>query len=72
MIVKIGCHTMAIKLSKRVMVWNFSEAQPYQQGAGLGRFFKAYFRMAVPIFKSVGKLVGKHALAANSNVMAGG
>ncbi len=43
---------------------------PYQRGASLGSFFKALFRMAVPIFKSAGKQVGKHALAAGANVMA--
>lgn len=42
---------------------------PYQRGAGLGSFFKALFRMAVPVFKSVGKQVGKHALSAGANVM---
>jgi len=30
---------------------------PYQRGAGLGSFFKALFRMAVPVIKSVGKPV---------------
>jgi len=43
---------------------------PYQRGAGLGSFFKALFRMAVPVVKSVGKQVGKHALTAGANVMA--
>lgn len=43
---------------------------PYQRGAGLGSFFKSLFRMAVPVIKSVGKQVGKHALTAGANVMA--
>lgn len=42
---------------------------PYQRGAGLGSFFKALFRMAVPVIKSVSKQVGKHALSAGANVM---
>lgn len=42
---------------------------PYQRGAGLGSFFKSLFRMAVPIFKSAGKQVGKHALTAGANVL---
>ena len=42
---------------------------PYQRGAGLGSFFKSLFRMAVPIFRSTGKQVGKHALTAGANVM---
>jgi hypothetical protein len=42
---------------------------PYQRGAGLGSFFKALFRMAIPVFKSVGRQAGKHALAAGANVM---
>lgn len=42
---------------------------PYQRGAGLGSFFKALFRMAVPVIKSVGRQAGKHALAAGANVM---
>lgn len=41
---------------------------PYQRGAGLGSFFRSIFRMAVPIFKSVGKQVGKHALSAGANI----
>ena len=43
---------------------------PYQRGAGLGSFFRALFRMAVPLIKSAGKQVGKHALSAGANVMA--
>jgi len=43
---------------------------PYQRGAGLGSFFKSLFRMAVPVIKSVGRQVGKHALTAGANVMA--
>jgi len=43
---------------------------PYQRGAGLGSFFKALFRMAVPVMKSAGKQVGKHALSAGANIMA--
>ena len=43
---------------------------PYQRGAGLGSFFRALFRMAVPVIKSVGKQAGKHALSAGANVMA--
>lgn len=43
---------------------------PYQRGAGLGSFFKALFRMAVPVIRSAGKQVGKHALSAGANVMA--
>lgn len=43
---------------------------PYQRGAGLGSFFRALFRMAVPVMKSVGKKVGKHALSAGANVIA--
>jgi hypothetical protein len=42
---------------------------PYQRGAGLGSFFKSLFRMAIPVIKSVGRNVGKHALAAGANVM---
>lgn len=41
---------------------------PYQRGAGLGSFFRSIFRMAVPILKSVGKQVGRHALTAGSNI----
>lgn len=41
---------------------------PYQRGAGLGSFFRSIFRMAVPLMKSVGKQVGRHALAAGANV----
>jgi len=43
---------------------------PYQRGAGLGSFFRALFRMAVPVMKNVEKHVGKHALSAGANVMA--
>jgi hypothetical protein len=42
---------------------------PYQRGAGLGSFFRSLFRMAIPVIKSVGRNVGKHALAAGANVM---
>ncbi len=42
---------------------------PYQRGAGLGSFFKALFRMAIPVIRSAGKQVGKHALTAGANIM---
>lgn len=41
---------------------------PYQRGAGLGSFFRSLFRMAVPVLKSVGRNVGKHALTAGANI----
>jgi hypothetical protein len=42
---------------------------PYQRGAGLGSFFRSLFRMAVPLLKSAGRQVGKHALSASANIM---
>lgn len=42
---------------------------PYQRGGGLGSFFKSLFRMAVPVLRSVGRNVGKHALSAGANVL---
>ncbi len=41
---------------------------PYQRGAGLGSFFRSLFRMAVPVLRSVGRQVGKHALTAGANI----
>jgi hypothetical protein len=42
---------------------------PYQRGAGLGSFFRSLFRMAVPILKTTGRQIGKHALAAGANIL---
>lgn len=42
---------------------------PYQRGAGLGSFFRSLFRMAVPILKSTGRNLGKHALTAGANIL---
>lgn len=41
----------------------------YQRGAGLGSFFRSLFRMAVPILKSTGRNLGKHALTAGANIL---
>lgn len=41
---------------------------PYQRGGGLGSFFRSLFRMAVPVLKSMGRQVGKHALTAGANI----
>ena len=42
---------------------------PYQRGYGLGSFFRGLFRMAMPVLKTVGKTVGKQALATGSNFL---
>lgn len=42
---------------------------PYQRGAGLGSFFKSLFRMAVPLFKSIGRKAGKQALYAGADLL---
>lgn len=46
------------------------KGMPYQRGAGLGSFFRSLFRMAVPLFKSAAKTVGKQALASGAHVVA--
>lgn len=42
----------------------------YQRGYGIGNFFKGLFRMAMPLFKSAAKTVGKQALASGANFAA--
>ncbi len=41
---------------------------PYQRGAGLGNFFRALFRMAVPVIKSAAGHIGKEALTTGANI----
>jgi hypothetical protein len=41
----------------------------HQRGAGLGSFFRSLFRMAVPILKTTGRQIGKHALSAGANIL---
>jgi len=40
----------------------------YQRGHGLGSLFKGLFRLIVPVFKSVGKMVGSEALSTGANI----
>ena len=42
----------------------------YQRGAGIGSFFRGLFRAVAPVFKSVGKTVGREALRAGANILA--
>uniref|UniRef100_A0A915IXL3 Uncharacterized protein n=1 Tax=Romanomermis culicivorax TaxID=13658 RepID=A0A915IXL3_ROMCU len=41
---------------------------PYQHGGGLGSFFGALSRMAVPVIKSAAGHVGKQGLAAGAHI----
>lgn len=43
---------------------------PYQQGAGLGNFFRALFRMAVPVITSAAGHIGNEALTTGANIAA--
>lgn len=47
----------------------FRAATPYQRGYGIGNLFKGLAQLAFPVLTSVGKTVGKQALATGAHVL---